>query len=198
MKEIDIPDNLLKVAKNIVVNIDIENLTKNQFKRIVKQVESGYATNGDATTSYMTRSILREYDIPHFIVSAFRHSYITWKNLPSNHKIFDELTGVVAVTKLCPPEDPYYKRWQKSIERLERIIAERPTTGNANIEEIDCGIRDKVFSASRIQLDKDHKVHKFLKKLPKMNKFSIVLGREEYEYPLPYEVDEQDEEEYYD
>ncbi len=41
-------------------------------------------------------------------------------------------------------------------------------------------------------------VRMIMSRLEKMNKFSIVLGREEYEYPLPYEVDEQDEEEYYD
>jgi hypothetical protein len=59
-------------------------------------------------------------------------------------------------------------------------------------------LRDKVLLAGRIPLDKDHKVHEVLKVLPDMKEFPIVLGREEYEYPLPYEIDDTDKEEYYD
>jgi hypothetical protein len=198
MREIDIHGNLSRVAKNIVVNIDIENLTKNQLKRVVKQVENGYATNGEATTSYMTRSILREYNIPHFIVGNETNSHITWQNIPSDHKMFDELAGLVAITKLSPPENEHYKHsWDKDIKRLERIINERPTTGNASLYYTDSMIRDKVMSASRMPLDKDHKVKELLKKLPDMTEFSIILERKEYEYPLPYEATEKDEDEYY-
>lgn len=199
MREIGIHNNLSKVAKTIVVNVDIENLTKNQLKRVVKQVENGYATSGDATTSYITRSILREYNIPHFIVGNETNSHITWQNIPSDHKMFDELAGLVAITKLSPPDNDHYKTsWDRDIQKLERIINERPTTGNASLYYTDTMLRDKVMSAGRIPLDKDHKVHELLKKLPDMTEFSIVLGREEYEYPLPYEVKDNDREEYYD
>ena len=197
IKEIQVHSNLLKVAKNIVVNVDIENLSKNQLKRVVKQVENGYATSGDATTSYITRSILREYDISHFIVGNEHNHHITWKNIPSDHPMFDKLAGVVAITKITPPEEHYYDSWKKAIERLERIINERPSTGNANLYEIDYTVRNDVLNVGRIKLDKDHKVHELLEKLPDMKEFPIVLGREEYEYPLSYEIIETDEEEYY-
>lgn len=199
MREISIHNNLLKVAKNIVVNVDIENLTKNQLKRVVKQVENGYATSGEATTSYITRSILREYNIPHFIVGNETNSHITWQNIPYDHKMFDELAGLVAITKLSPPEHQHYKgAWEKGIKRLERVIEERPTTGNASLYDTDSMLRDKVLLAGRMPLDKDHKVHELLNKLPDMTEFSVILGREEYEYPLAYEVDDIDKEEYYD
>lgn len=201
MREIGIHNNLSKVAKNIVVNVDIENLSKNQIKRIVKQVENGYATGGDATTSYITRSILREYDIPHFIVGNEHNHHITWKNIPSDHPMFDKLAGAVAITKLTSPANDggsYYMTWKTNIERLERIITERPSTGNANLYDVEYMVRNDVLNVGRIELDKDHKVHELLKKLPDMTEFPIVLGREEYNYPLPFEVVEKDEEEYYD
>lgn len=197
MQEIQIHYNLLRIAKDIVVNIDIGNLSRNQLKRVVKQVENGYATNGDATTSYITRSILREYDIPHFIVGNESNCRIAWKNIPSNHKMFDELAGVVAITKLTPPEDHYYDAWKKAIQRLERIIYERPSTGNTDLYDVDFTVRTKVLDVSRIELDKDHKVYDLLEKLPDMTEFPLIIGREEYEYPLPYEVVEKDQEEYY-
>ena len=56
LSNIDIHSNLSMVAKNIIVNIDTENLTRNQLKRVANQVANGYATSGNATTSYITRS----------------------------------------------------------------------------------------------------------------------------------------------
>ena len=199
MREINIHHNLLKVAKNITVNVDIENLTKNQLKRVVKQVENGYATSGDATTSYISRSILREYDIPHFIVGNESNSYLAWKGIPTDHPIFNEIEGAVAITKLSPPEGSghYRDTWDLNIRRLERVLLERPTIGHADLQYIDYMVRNKIHAVGRIKLDKDHKVNELLKKLPDMTEFPIVLGREEYSYTLPYEQTDHDEDEYY-
>ena len=200
MTEIQIHQNLTRVAKSIVVNIDIGNLTKNQLKRVANQVENGYATSGDATTSYMTRSILREHKIPHFIVGNESNSYITWQNIPSDHPIFDELAGAVALTKLTVPDNDHQKqRLEQAIKKWDRILLERPTTGNFDLYEIDYIVRDKVHAVGRLKIDKDHKVYEFLKVLPDMKTFPLLLGQgqNEYSYPLPYEETDEDSEEYY-
>jgi len=199
MQEIQIHYNLLRIAKDIEVNIDIGNLTKNQLKRVVKQVENGYATSGDATTSYISRSILREYDIPHFIVGNESNSYLAWKGIPTDHPIFNEIEGALAITKLSPPEGGghYRDTWDLNIRRLERVILERPTIGNADLQYIDYIVRNKIHAVGRIKLAKDHKVNGLLEKLPDMTEFPIVLGREEYSYALPYEQTDRDEDEYY-
>ena len=87
--------------------------------------------------------------------------------------------------------------WKTGIERLERLITERPSTGNTDLYDVDFTVRTKVLDVSRIELDKDHKVYDLLEKLPDMTEFPLIIGREEYEYPLPYEVVEKDQEEYY-
>ena len=200
MTEIQIHQNLTRVAKSVVVNIDIGNLTKNQLKRVATQVENGYATSGDATTSYMTRSILREHKIPHFIVGNESNSYITWQNIPSDHPIFDELAGAVALTKLTVPDNDHQKqRLEQAIKKWDRVLLERPTTGNFDMYEIDYMIRNKVHTVGRLKIDKDHKVYEFLKVLPDMKTFPLLLGQgqNEYSYPLPYEEKDEDTEEYY-
>lgn len=198
MEAINIHSNLAMVAKNVVVNIDIGNLTKNQLKRVVKQVENGYATSGHATSSYITRCILREYNLPHFIVGNESSSYMAWKNISSDHPFFDKLAGAVAITKLTVPEHKHQKDvWEKDIQRWERILLERPTTGNTDFYSIDYMVRDDIHSIGRVKLDEDHKVKELLEKLPDMTEFPIVIGRDEFIYPLPYEEKDNDKDEYY-
>lgn len=198
LSNIDIHSNLSMVAKNIIVNIDTENLTRNQLKRIANQVANGYATSGNATTSYITRSILREYAIPHFIVGNESNSHMSWKSITPDHPIFYELAGAVAITKLVTPHHEHHQRaLADDIRKWERILAERPTTGHVDLYNIDHLVRDKLHAIGRVKIDKDHKVHEVLKALPDMKEFPIVLGREEYSYALPYEEQDKDEDEYY-
>ena len=199
MKEISIHSNLSTVAKNIIVNIDIANLTKNQFKRVIKQIENGYATSGDATTSYISRSILREYNIPHFIVGSESSNYVSWYDIPSDHPFFDAFAGAVAITKLSVPENKHTKdSWERDMKEWERILLERPKVGNTSLYHIDYLVRENIMEVCRLKLTEDHKVKELLTKLPDMIEFPIVLGRNEFAYPLPWDVKDIDEVEYYE
>ena len=198
MEEISIHRNLALVAKNVVVNADINNLTKNQIKRVITQVKQGYATSGDATTSYITRSILREYNLPHFILGN-NSEYISWKNIPKNHAMFESLEKLVSITKMEEISYANQKTWRdKAVKEIERVLEERPTTGTLNLSDTSELIRDKVYDACRYELSDDHTVNELLTKLPDMSEFPIVIGREEYSYKLPYDEQVKDEDEFFD
>ena len=156
---INISVSLLRKAKGLYIDMDMNKFTDRQIKNITKQIRKQSISHGNAATNHIAKFIIDKFKVPHFNVSSH---HIQWSDIPQDHEFYEVGLGMVSVARLSDSHSSWYK---EQLDDAYVMLSTKTVRGSVGLYYMDDAIKEKLKQVSTINLPLSNEVNEFLQQL---------------------------------